>query len=191
MTSKTCGPSSQILNEHQIPRSSLVDRSLKRHRPPQLGQRTNSSRKQRVGCPRSIAMDPPPFPSQTVYLNPPLLSCSPNDQGIRVLFGWRWGDNTSYRGLRTRPDASQDFWQDPGVARQLYTKFMKSTTDTLGSLFCVALTCILFFNPSPLPSVSLLFSFSSLPIVSNSYGMLAIGCSSVMSTFDYRFLGSA
>ena len=76
MTSKTCGPSSQILNEHQIPRSSLVDRSLKRHHPPQFGQRTNSSRRQQVDCPRSTTTEFLLLPSQTVFLNPLLLPCS-------------------------------------------------------------------------------------------------------------------
>ena len=75
-TSRTCGPSSQTPNERQILRPLLVNHSSRKRRPPWLDQRTNNSRRQRDGYPRFIPMDPPPLPSQTVYLNPPLPPCS-------------------------------------------------------------------------------------------------------------------
>jgi len=69
-TSRTCGLSSRLANECQILRSSLVDLSSKKHHPLQLDQQTNSSRGQRVDCPRSTTMNLPPLPSRTACLNP-------------------------------------------------------------------------------------------------------------------------
>lgn len=75
-TSRTYGPLLRPASGYQILRLSSVDRSSRKHHPPQLDQQTNSSRGQRVACQRSITMDLLALQSRMVCLSRQLLPYS-------------------------------------------------------------------------------------------------------------------